>query len=584
VAKSWRSASGRSWTEASWTARAAPFLRRWAHDLVAFLVGPRWAVIITAVMAAAALAGVVLPQLPAWAVGDPAAEAAWLAEQEGKFGPATSWLWRLGLLDVFRSPWFVAGLGLMVVSLVAYSLSRLPGLYAAIFRPRKWPPDSYFDVASGRLEATGRPDLGRLAGGLCRRLYRVEVRQEGETTYLFADRFPWAQAGGLLAHVAVVVLVVAAAVGKVGAFSLPLLLAEGEIRPVFPSPTHPQQMQVEVEEAQARFDPQGFPLEYAARVTLYRRGEEVARCRVTVNSPCRHGGYRFHLAAYFGYGAEVVVREVASGRAIYHETLALQFRRPAPHLVVREEGSGRPVFDGAPALGEPIPTGEGVTSSLALLSLAGREWVVALQERGEERTVLVADAEDLSRAVSLAPGKGAPLGGLRWELVGIEMAPAARVTDLPAPAGAGGGVLLQMGNVAYGTGTASEGGRVPVVGGGGPPVLYILGVGERPLVLRPGEAAQLGPYAYEFVGQRAFVGLEVRKDPSVNLVWAGAALLIGGLILTFWLPRRRLWARIRGDEVCIVGQGGERADMARELAPLLGKAGARPRWEVDDDR
>ncbi len=580
--KSWRSASVRSWTEPrpAWEG-ALHALRQGVRDVFAFLVGPRWAVFITAVMALLALVGVVLPQLPAWAVDDPASREAWVSAQEGKLGPAAHWLWRVGLLNVFRAPWFAAGLGLLVFSLVAYSLSRLPGLYAAVLRPRKWPPDTYFQVAPLRLEAAGRPDLRRLVGGLRRRLYRVEVRQEGETTYLFADRFPWAQVGTVLAHAAVVVLVVAAAVGKAEAFSIPILLAEGQVRPVFPSPTHPRQMQVEVVEAQARFDRQGLPLEYGAQVVVYRQGEAVARCRITVNAPCQYQGYRFHLAAYFGFGAEVVVREAASGRALYHETLALQFPRPTPHLVVREEGSGRLVYEGAPALGGPIPTDEGATSSLALLSLHGRDWVVALQERGEKRTLLIADAQDLSRALTLAPGEAASLEGLRWELMAIEMAPAARVTDLPSPEG--GDVLLQMVHVAYGTGTASEGGRVPVVGGEGPPLLYVLGVGERPLALRPGEAAQVGPYQYQFLGQRGFVGIEVRRDPSTNLVWAGAALLILGLVLAFWLPRRRLWARVRADEVCIVGQGGEREDMAKELAPLLRKAGASPRWEVGDD-
>lgn len=578
---SWRRASFRSSVEAP--RREVAYVRRWGRDLFSFLVGPRWAVIITAVMAAIALVGVVLPQLPPWAAGDPASVRAWLGEQERRLGPATPWLWRLGLLDVFRAPWFAAGLGLMVASLLAYSFSRLPGLYAFIFRPRKWPPDVYFDTAPQRLEGRGHADVRVLVQGLRRRLYRVEVLGDEAVTYLFADRFPWAHAGTLLAHVAVVVLVLAAAVGRAEAFSIPLMVAEGQVRPVFPTPAHPRQMEVEVTRAWARFDAQGLPLQYAAELTIFRRGEEVARCRVTVNSPCQYGGYRFHLAAYFGFGAEVVVKEASSGRAIYHETVALQMQRPAPYLRAWEEGTGRLAHEGAVALGNPIATGQGLTSSLALLSVAGRDWALVLREGKGEATLLIADAHDLSRAVALAPGEGASLGGVRWELVAIQKAPAAVVADMPTPLGQGEGLLLQMSNVAYGTGNVSQGGRVAVVGGEGPPILILLGLGDRPIALQGGEVARVGQYEYIFLGQRAFVGIEVRRDPSVHLVWAGAALLVLSLVFTFWLPRRRLWARLKGEEVCIVEQGGTDMDLRRELGPLLRRAGVSLRQEVEED-
>jgi hypothetical protein len=67
------------------------------------------------------------------------------------------------------------------------------------------------------------------------------------------------------------------------------------------------------------------------------------------------------------------------------------------------------------------------------------------------------------------------------------------------------------------------------------------------------------------------------------LVWAGAALLVLSLVFTFWLPRRRLWARLKGEEVCIVEQGGTDMDLRRELGPLLRRAGVSLRQEVEED-
>ena len=65
-------------------------------------------------LAFAALLGVLIPQLPPEMRDNPAAEAAWLNLQEGKFGFLTDPMYRLGLFQLFRSVWFIAALGMLV--------------------------------------------------------------------------------------------------------------------------------------------------------------------------------------------------------------------------------------------------------------------------------------------------------------------------------------------------------------------------------------------------------------------------------------------------------------------------------------
>jgi len=544
---------------------------------MAFLSGPRWAVAITAFMALASFVGVVLPQLPAWAADDPIAQASWLAQQEGRLGPATSWLWRLGLLNVFRAPWFAIGLGLMVASLLAYLVKRIPGLWTATFRPRRWLPDGAFDHAPERALFHGA-QLYTLLRALRWRLYRVDVQEGGGAVYFFADRFPWAQWGTVLSHGAVVVLVLAAAIGKANAYSLPLLLAEGGVQPVFPTLAYPRQMEVEVIDVHARFDPTGLPLEYSAQLALYRHGQQVSTCTVRVNSPCHYAGHSIHLASYFGFGAEVAVQD-EQGRTIYHETLALTSRRPAPSLQAWR--GGELVYQGAPALGTPVPSAEGPTS-LAMVALEGKTFLIALRE-GEKR-IAVIDASRPQERAFLSPGAQAEVGGLLWQFLGLIDAPSAQVTDLPLPpSDVGTPPILQLENVVYGADDTAKGTKVAMAGPSGSPILHILGLGGGVVTLPQGEAVQLGPYRYQFLGQREYAGLEVRKDPSVGLVFIGAGLMVAGLMLTFWAPRRRLWGRVKDGELCILGQELTGEQLYREITPLLAKGKALVHLEVDGD-
>ena len=77
------------------------------------------------------------------------------------------------------------------------------------------------------------------------------------------------------------------------------------------------------------------------------------------------------------------------------------------------------------------------------------------------------------------------------------------------------------------------------------------------------------------MGQREFAGIQVRKDRSDYLIWVGSALLIGGLLVTFWVPRRRLWAKITPASTYLAGQAGHLVRFDRELADIARREGAK---------
>ena len=105
---------------------------------------------------------------------------------------------------------------------------------------------------------------------------------------------------------------------------------------------------------------------------LYQNGVEAQRCTITVNSPCTLDGYRFHQAGFFGYGAELIVRDLSSGNAVYHEVLALERSMAAPRVTVTDAAAGV-LFEGS--LPQTEVVGEAVGSLLALPGRDAPFWV-----------------------------------------------------------------------------------------------------------------------------------------------------------------------------------------------------------------
>lgn len=538
----------------------------------------RWALILLAFLALAGLLGVLLPQIPDTVRGDGASVANWLDVQRGKFGVFTDPLYHLGFFDVFHARWFAAGLGLLVVSVAVCTANRFLPIWRTIRRPQRHVPETYFQRAHHRVEfATPAAPLA-LEGALRRRHYRVERFQEGETTYLFADRYGWAQLGTFVSHLALILFIAGALVSKFTGFSQDLFVGEGTTAPVFPV-SHPNQMQVRVVDAAARFDPQGQPLDYRSELAIYQGGEEVKRCTATVNGPCTYNGYRFHQAAYFGFGAELQVRDLHSGNVIYKEVLALADFMPAPHVIIRD-GDGRPLLDATLVLTDFVETAYGTT-----VSIPGTDrmmWIGVKPDESNGRLDLLAfEAGQRPDAVRLLlpAGQRASAGGLEFEFASLQRLPASFEAGFPLPPGPAddapqGQVLLEMSNVVYGVEEASSGEAVAVSTQDGPPTLSIVGISPAMLNLEPGQAARVGEYEYTFLGQREFAGISVKRDRSDNLIWLASALLLVGLAITFYVPRRRLWAKITPERTYLAGVAGHLANFRREMRRLGAEAGS----------
>ena len=51
-------------------------------------------------------------------------------------------------------------------------------------------------------------------------------------------------------------------------------------------------------------------------------------------------------------------------------------------------------------------------------------------------------------------------------------------------------------------------------------------------------------FTFGGLSSKMFTGLQVAKDPGVNIVWLGCALMVIGLIMAFFLSHQRVWIRL----------------------------------------
>ncbi len=97
-------------------------------------------------------------------------------------------------------------------------------------------------------------------------------------------------------------------------------------------------------------------------------------------------------------------------------------------------------------------------------------------------------------------------------------------------------------------------------------------VGLGPLALAQGEAAVPGgtDFSIGFAGVSQYTLLIAKKDPGADIAWLAFGLLIVGLLITFWMPRRRIWGRLTAEgQLALTVKADRYVDVGREFGRFL---------------
>ncbi|HEY8489576.1 MAG TPA: cytochrome c biogenesis protein ResB [Dehalococcoidia bacterium] len=540
--------------------RSPAALGRWDPFLPLFrlLTSVRFALWLIGFLAVGALLGVVFPQMPEFVRESEAQRQQWLATEAARYGALAGPMERLQLFEVFKSYWFNAGLLVLLVSVSVCTVNRFPPIWRSIRRPPRRVNEQYFQRAHHRAAFTTPPDPDALVRVLRKQRYKVEETVQDGVRYLYADRFSWAQLGTFASHLALLIFLAGGLVTWRLGYREDVLIAEGTTRPVLDvrSPDH---MQVEVLNFIRRTDGQGRDLEYRTELVVYQDGREVARGSSTVNDPFQYNGYTFHQAAFSEDGAALTVREAATGRALYDEVIEVFDRLPAPRLVVRD-AAGAVVYDGflAPT---SFPAERVAAATLTIPNTDRTFWVATRQDAPAEG--------EQPAGPPFTLGVVGPGGGFHQLRFGESAAVDGYTVTFASMGATKARVLDRL------PGVTEEQVLVQTLEDAGGAASMILLLPDRePLVLPAGQPATVDGVTYEFGGPRAFSGITVRKDPGASFIWVATALMMVGLGMTFYLPRRRLWAKITPDRTYLAGIADRTAKFGEELRRIGAEAGS----------
>ena len=280
---------------------------------------------------------------------------------------------RLGVFQMFRSPWFSGGLIVLVLSIVVCTLDRIPRLWRQVADVRVAQPEPFFDPRLPDRAAMDGVPLDGVRRAIRRRGFRLrEAAAEDGTRYVYGDRHQYTKLATIFTHLGLILYLIAAAVSARLGDEQPLVVAEGESLTVQPIGT-PGLLLVKNLGFEAPGMASGQAADFTTDLAVYRDGEEIARKTIRVNDPLSVGGYTFHQN---GFGA-------------------------APHVRI-SDAEGRPLWDA------PVPmTGSAAGRPFEILPVPGRD--VALQLLLERRPDGVGELVVLPYRVTGENADGTPI-------------------------------------------------------------------------------------------------------------------------------------------------------------------------------
>ncbi|ATG51238.1 cytochrome C biogenesis protein ResB [Brachybacterium vulturis] len=479
------------------------------------LTSMQTALVLLMLLAIAAVPGSLYPQRSV----NPALTEQFL-EENGRWGEILD---ALGFFDVFSSPWFSAIYLLLFISLIGCIVPRV-GVHLKQLRARPPRTPSRLTRFTGytRVELAGADGdadalIERARRSLRRSRYRTEVREEAGARSVSAERGLLRESGNLAFHIALVGVLICIAGGQLTSYRGQITVIEGE---GFANSL----TQYDSFESGAWFDETEMP---DFRFTL----EDF---RATYVQPGEGGS----VGEPRSFEADVQV--TTPGQEI---SRTVQVNKP-----LHVKGASMYLLGNgyAPAITVTDPEGDVVAEGPVI--------TVPMGDVGYTSQVVI-KAPDARPEQTAVVGFFLPTGTID------EQGPHSLFPDALDPQLA---LTVHQGDLGLDSGIPQNAYEVdlttltPVVGQDGAPVL---------IRLYPGQEFELPDgTTVSFDGLRRYAAFDIAHNPFERWILLSALVAVGGLILSLFVPRRRVWVRVRES---VDGTVLEVAGLARSDDPAL---------------
>lgn len=455
------------------------------------LTSMQTALFLLLLLAVAAVPGSLVPQRP---VNAPLAEQ-W-KEDHGRWGDILD---ALGVFDVFSSVWFSAIYLLLFISLVGCIIPRtLVHAKQLRARPPRTPGRLTRFVGHSRTELRGVDADALLESArslLSRRRYRVDVQQEKRSRSVSAERGYLRETGNLLFHIAMLGVLIGVAGGHLFSYRGQITVVEGQ---GFANSL----AQYDSFRPGPWFETDDLP---DFRFTL----EDFRATYDTTQDPRRFGqptSFEADVAVTYPGGEERQTVQVNKPLSVPGANVFLLGNGYAPEVTLTDP-EGQVVAEG-PLI--TIPSGDvGYTSQLVL------------------------------KAPDAQPKQMALVGFFLPTGVIDENGPHSQYPDLVDPQLA---LTAFTGDLGLDTGVPQNAYQIdvsnltPVPGDDGNQALIRLYPGQE-VTLSDGSTIS-------FDGVKRFAAFDIKHDPFEGFTLVMALTAAGGLILSLFVPRRRVWVRV----------------------------------------
>jgi cytochrome c biogenesis protein len=329
-------------------------------------------------LALLAVVGMTIKQLPSFAFRSATDYASAMDDLHARYDPllgaaVVDSLDRLSVFSIFRSPWFSAGLVVLVISIVVCTLDRTPKLWRGVSDIRVAQPEPYFDPVLPDRAAMDSVPVEGVRTVLRRNGFHVrEATAEDGTRFLYGDRHQYTKMATLFTHTGLVLFLLAAAVTSRLGDEQGLVVPEGESLTVGAIGTPGLLLVKNIDFEAPGFD-SGKPSDFTTDLAVYQDGKEIARKTIRVNDPLSVAGYTFHQNG-FGPAPHLVIHDTAgntlwdagvpmtdSAGGLPYATLGVPGRDLGLQLLLDKEADGRGVVTilpyrvvGTDANGDPI--------------------------------------------------------------------------------------------------------------------------------------------------------------------------------------------------------------------------------------